>query len=195
MGGAAALTAAILLLPGLLQIQAMAPRYQGDGLTAEEFVQNYNQFSRFLSPPDSQLSQLTLDGTFREPQRSPNSISLFDSAPVELAFAQEEGVLTAVSCAYRFEDSNGSMAALPTQVLTKTLWSFLYGRPGLSRDELVDLIAQLEDHPAESLSWSRDGIQVRYQPALQGYQSYASALVAEGNGPHRVQVDFTVSLE
>ncbi len=112
---------------------------------------------------------------------------------MELEFTQEEGVLTAVSCAYRFEDSVGTTAALPTQVLTKTLWSFLYGRPGLSRDELVSLITQLEEHPAEPLSWSQDGMQVSYQPALQGYQSYgSSALVAEGSGPHRVQVDFTV---
>ena len=197
LGGAAALVAAILLLPGLLHIRAMAPRYQGDGLTAEQFVQNYNQFSRFLAYPDSQLSQLTQDGTFQEPQESPStvSISLFDSAPVELEFVQEQGVLTAVSCAYRFEDSAGAMAALPTQVFTKTLWSFLYGRPGLSRDELVELIGQLEEHPAEPLSWSRDGMQVSYQPSLQGYSSYgSSALVAEGSGPYRVRVDFTVSL-
>lgn len=195
LGGAAALVAVILLLPGLLHIWAMSPRYQGEGLTTEQFVQNYNQFSRFLAWPGTPISQLTPDGTFQEPQNSSNviSISLFDSAPVELEFTQEEGVLTAVSCAYRFEDSVGTTAALPTQVLTKTLWSFLYGRPGLSRDELVSLITQLEEHPAEPLSWSQDGMQVSYQPALQGYQSYgSSALVAEGSGPHRVQVDFTV---
>ena len=186
LGGAAALVAAIVLLPGLLHLWAMSPRYQGEGLTAEQFVQNYNQISTFLAWPGTTINQLTSDGTFSDPQGFP--------VDLELEFTQEEGVLTAVSCAYRFEDSGGAECVLPTRELSRVLWSFLYGRPGLSRDELVELIARLEDHPTEPFSWSRPGMQVEYQPEIQGYRHYG-LLVPEGPGPHRVRVDFTVSLE
>ena len=185
LGGAVVLTAAILLLPGLLQIWAMAPRYQGDGLTVEQFVQNYNQFSRFLALPGSEIRPLTPEGTFSPPQ----------GLPVMLEFSQEEDILTAVSCTYRFEDAGGTITVLPIRELSKVLWSFLYGRPGLSRDELVELITRLEEHPGDPLSWSQDGIQVRYQPSVQGYYLAGTALVAEDTGPYRVSVDFTVFLE
>lgn len=198
LGSAAVLVAAILLLPGFLHSRAMSPRYQGEALTVEQFVHNYNQVSRFMAPPDSQLSQLTPDGTFQEPQSDPGSVSfssLLDSAPVELEFSQEDGILTAVSCTYRFEGSS-NVTTLPIQAFTKTLWSFLYGRPGLSRNELMDLIAQMEKHPDASLFWSKAGIKVSYQPVLQGYSGFGSStLTAEFSGPRRVQVDFTVSLE
>lgn len=187
LGGAAALVAAILLLPGLLHIWAMSPRYQGEGLTAEQFVRNYNQISTFSVWPGTPVSQLSLDGTFSEP--------LWFPAKLELDFTQEEGVLTTVSCAYRFEGESGvDSTVLPTSVLSKVLWSFLYGRPGLSRDELVDLIAQMEERPDDPLSWSHSGMHVEYQPVIEGYIRYGT-LVPEGPGPRLAQVDFTVSLE
>lgn len=189
LAGAAALVPALLLLTYFLHLWAMSPRYQGDGMTAEQFVQNYNQFSTFEAWPGTPINQLAPDGTFSYPQWFP--------AELELEFTQEEGVLTAVSCSYRFEDSSGyEPTVLPTRELSKVLWSFLYGRPGLSRDELEDLIAQLEDHPAEPLVWSQAGIEVSYQPSVQGYHSTVySILYAEGDGSHQVQLDFTVSLE
>lgn len=184
---AAALVPALLLLTYFLHLWAMSPRYQGEGMTAEQFVQNYNQFSTFEACPGTPINQLAPDGTFSYPQWFP--------AELELEFTQEEGVLTAVSCSYRFEDSSGyEPTVLPTRELSKVLWSFLYGRPGLPRSKLVELMTQLEKHPDEPLSWSGPGLRVEYQPDIQGYVLYG-LLSPEGPGPRLAQVDFTVSLE
>lgn len=193
-GGAAALGLFLLLIP--IQRFSSAPRYQNDDLTVEQFVSNYNQFSKYLAGPDDRISELTVEGSFVTPPDPPNSVSidLFPSGPLQLDFTQEDGLLTEVFYSYRFTGTGDHATSLPTQATAKILWSFLYGRCGLSGSQLTDLIEQIESDPSSPLSWNKGGAVIEYRPDIQGYHTGSGYLFPMEGTPKRIQVDFTVSL-
>ena len=130
------------------------------------------------------------------PPDPPNSVSidLFPSGPLQLDFTQEDGLLTEVFYSYRFTGAGDHTTSLPTQATAKILWSFLYGRCGLSRSQLTDLIEQIESDPSSPLSWNKDGAVIEYRPDIQGYHTGSGYLFPMEGAPKHIQVDFTVSL-
>ena len=167
-------------------------------MTVEQFVENYNQFSQALAGADEAVERLTVEGTFVEPEDPPGAvvISLHEEAPLRLAFQEEDGALTAVSYSYHYEPAGEQLpTSLPDQETAKILWSFLYGRYSLSREELLDLMWQIEEQPDQPLEWTDEGAEILYRPEVLGYHVSDFGLIPkEGAEEYRVTAEFSVSL-
>lgn len=181
-----------------IQNWVLAPVNQDREMTVEQFVENYNQFSQALAGADEAVERLTVEGTFVEPEDPPGAvvISLHEEAPLRLAFQEEDGALTAVSYSYHYEPAREQLpTSLPDQETAKILWSFLYGRCSLSREELLDLMWQIEEQPDQPLEWTDEGAEILYRPEVLGYHVSDFGLIPkEGAEEYRVTAEFSVSL-
>ena len=170
---------------------------QDQALTVEQFVENYNQFSQNLAGPDEEVARLTAEGTFVEPEDPPGVVVIsLHEAPLRLAFQEEDGALASVSYSYRYEPAGEQLpTSLPEQETAKILWSFLYGRCGLSQEELLDLMGRIEEQPDQPLEWTDQGAEILYQPEVLGYHvSNLGLIPEEGAEEYRVTAEFSVSL-
>ena len=196
--GAVGLVLGSFALSVNIQNWVLSPVNQDQALTVAQFVENYNQFSQNLEGPDVPVEQLTAEGTFVEPEDMPGVavVSLYEDAPLRLEFQEEGGALTAVSYSYRYAPSGDRLpTALPGRTTAKILWSFLYGRCGLSREELLDLMGQIEEQPDQPLEWTDQGAEILYQPEVLGYYVNNWGLIPEESAKeYQVTAEFSVSL-
>ena len=68
-------------------------------------------------------------------------------------------------------------------------------RCGLSREELLDLMGQIEEQPGQPLEWTDQGAKILYQPEVLGYYVNNWGLIPEeGAEEYQVTAEFSVSL-
>ena len=181
---------------------ALSPVHQNQDLTVAQFVENYNQFGDTLAGPEGIVERLTEEGTFLEPELPPNTflLDMAERAPFQLDFHEEDGVLTEISYTYRWEPGETDDSVfLPVEETAKIIWNFLYGRSEFSREELLEMMEQIEEMPNERVIQSRGGASLSYQPEIQGYAvtpfSASFGLYPQAEAEkYRVYVEFSVSL-
>ena len=215
LAGAGALVAVCIGLTIWGAQYALTPVHQNEDRTVEQFVENYNQYSRTLAGPDRDFDRLRTDGTFEEDGSSWTYLmpaawtgmmgfvtedeitSLF-----QLEFQEEDGVLTGISYSYRYHYAPGvsetlpGPTALPWAKTAKLLWCFLYGRGEMSREQLERLIDHFQEFPYLPLAWEQEGISVDYQPKVRGYnKDVLSMSPRPAAEEYLVEAEFFVSLE
>lgn len=201
--GALAGLAVFALLQG--RSAAMAPRHQGD-LTVAQFVENFNDTQRFHLQGDEELNELlTVNGTFEEVHRPGQPtrivITLYDDAPpLVFQWQVEDGLLTGLSFSYEVETVT---AAIPIDEMASAVWSLLYGREGIGRNELTQVHDELlalssEYQPSGRLDYHHDfeGASVDFTLTSQGYviTSWGTLLPLDQGAQTACQMDFSLAL-
>lgn len=180
---------------------AMTPQYPGPGLTAEQFVDNYNRLNDFLVGKSNVAQRLTADGTFQEVEH-PNTIvfSLGDSHPDPVfTFTEEDGILTAVTLSNAFQDSHPtgsnsfSIATVPYDEMALTTYAFLLGRPGIGQLDLAQLIRDFLD-TRESFQYGLPGALVQCDMDFRGYVPGQDYLFPVEGRDQSYKFSFTISL-
>lgn len=180
----------------------------------EQFVENYNQYSRTLAGPDQDFDRLRADGTFEKGSSSwtyllPSTwTGIAGFVPegeitslLHLEFQEEDGVLTGLSYSYRYYTPGESETlpgptALPWAKTAKLLWCFLYGRDGMSREQLESLLDHFQELPYQSLTWEGESVRVDYQPEVRGYnKDVISMFPRPAAEEYLVAAEFSVSLD
>lgn len=185
------------LAVGLLwcgQQYAMTPRYHGPGLTTEQFVDNYNQFSAFRSGKDALAQELTADGTFQPLPHTSSAIALFpggDTA-IPFSFQEENGALTSVTLSLS-SDSGEIRPSLPTYQMQVSAWAFLYGRPGIQRGDLWDILLNMEYYSG-SFHYDLPGAVLDCQLEWEGYQNIGSMLIPTEGESQQYRMTYTIAL-
>lgn len=179
----------------------MTPSYRGPGLTAEQFVDNYNRLNDFLVGKSNVAQRLTVDGTFQEVEH-PDTIvfSLGDSYPdPAFTFTEENGVLTAVAISRAFQDSYSagsnsfSIATVPYDDMALTTYAFLLGRPGVSRGDLARIIQDFSD-TREDFQYDLPGASVQCDMDFRGYVPGQDYLFPVEGRDQSYTFRFTISL-
>lgn len=181
----------------------MTPQYRGVGMTREQFVSNYNQFSAYLYGKENLAQRLTVQGELEEVEPGDGSvvISLGSGAPQpQFTFTEENGVLTAVTISRHFqrglpeEENSFAIDSVPYDAMTITAWSLLCGRPGISRGELRQLVRDFSGR-RESFHDSLDGAEVDCQMDFRGYIPGQDYLFPADGQEQSYDFTFTISLD
>lgn len=189
------------------ETQAMAPIHQGD-MTVSQFVENFNDTRRFRLQSDQRLdSLLTNDGTFEKTPVPDNVIVIdpFGEAPAlvfdfDVEVTENGELLRKVSFSHSFENV---AAAIPVEEMAVAVWSLLYGREGISKEEMNRVhneIINLSDTsaPTAPISYHHDfdGAQVDFTLTASdgyGFTSWGTLLPLPGLQA-ACQMDFSVSI-
>lgn len=186
------------------ETRAMAPIHQSD-MTVSQFVENYNDTRRFRLQWDDRMDSLLTDSGAFESLPAPNNvitIDPYDEAP-PLAFdfrtGTSDGLLKEVSFSYCVENVT---TAIPVEEMAVAVWSFLYGRDGITKAEMNRVhneIINLSDTsvPKDNISYHYDfdGAQVDFTMTSQGYAftSWGTLFALPGQDAS-CQMDFSVRL-
>lgn len=201
VGYLAAVAACIGLMAGG-HCLAARPLHMGPDMTAEQFVDNYNQYMAFTYGEANLSRRLTADGTFEEIERpGAYTFNIFGEGPVPEAafqFTQKEGRLTGVTLS-RIYESHGFIleeqsyaVSIPYEEALAAVHSFLYGR--LGGKKTGDLCDTLMEERGNLHSYL-DGVEINSEMRFSGYSAWGdSALFAGAGQSQSYFVELTMAL-
>ena len=203
------LLAAALLLAGCFfalfqgQTRAMAPIHRGD-MTVSQFVENYNDTRRFRLEWDDRLDSLLTDSGVFEELPTPNNVIVVDpyddAPPLAFDFRTDSGLLREVSFSYHVENA---AVSIPVEEMAVAVWSLLYGRDGITKEEMNRVhneIINLSDTstPTGRISYHHDFDGARVDFTMTVSEGYAfspwGALFPLPGKQAACQMDFSVKL-
>ena len=183
---------------------ASMPPHRGPELTAEQFVENYNQCMAFVYGEENLSRRLAADGTFQEIE-TPGVVVIHvfgDGGPIPeeaFRFTQEDGRLTGVALVQRYESSGpfteeeeNYTAFVPYDEIYVAMRSFLWrqlGNKGVS--DLHDALIK----QGGTLHRALDGAQIDSEMHFSGYDAWGdSTLFPQEGMPQRYSVEFSMTL-
>lgn len=201
VGYLAAFAACIGLVTGG-HLLAARPPHRGDSLTAEEFVDNYNQYVVFARGEGNPAQVLTADGTFEEVTRTDREIVISfwgDDGVVPRAsfrFEPEEGPLTKVTLVRQYgggpaAEGQSNMVSIPYDEIYVAMRSFLWSR--LGDKGVTDLYEQLLEGDG-NLCRVMDGVEVDSRMRFSGYDRFGDSLIAQDDAEQSYFVEFSMEL-
>lgn len=180
---------------------ASRPPHRGQSLTAEQFVDNYNQCMAFAFGEENLSRRLTLKGTFEEKHSQGYAVHLWGEAPVPegyFFFVQGSGGLSKVIFTRKYEgggpldeeDTYG--VGIPYDELYVAMRSFLWQRLG---EKGVDALYQGLVEQGGNYHTGLGDVQVDSEMRFSGYLPFGEdALFAEEGQTQSYFVEFTMEL-
>lgn len=152
------------------------PDNRGD-LTVAQFCENYNQMVRYYS---SSTARLNPDGSWVEapqtndegytPENTIRLEDLFQSAPPQLTFTEEDGVMTGMQMTIS-EASSEPFLATGQEEMLLSIYAFVMAQDSYTvfSDDLSHLSASIAEHAFTSFDETLFGVRLTCQVDLEGY--------------------------
>ncbi len=199
-GCAAAFVVCVGLMVGGHFLAAMPP-HRGPELTAEEFVDNYNQYMAFIYGEENLSKRLTLNGTFEEKPTDGVVIYAFGESPVPdawFSFEQGGSGLTKVVLTQKY-DASGPLAvdedyavSLPYDEIYAATRSFLWRQ---LRTKGVNSLCKTLVEQGGNYHTVLEGVRVDSEMRFSGYRPFGEdTLFAEEGKAQSYFVEFTMEL-
>lgn len=202
-GWLAAFAASIGLMVGG-HFLAARPPHMGDSLTAEEFVDNYNQCMAFTYGEENLSRRLTVEGTFEDVERDDGTVIIQimenDQLPDPVfSFGQGDGGLNQVTFTWEYDsgvplgDHQIYMISIPYQKVYTAMRSFLLRRLGEREiNALYEALVKAEGN----LHNVQDGVEIHSEMRFSGYYVFddSSSLLAEKGQVQSFFVEFSMEL-
>lgn len=170
--------AVVLLLArfGAAQLAALPPN-RGD-ITVEEFARNYNRLAGY----HDYVFRLDKDGTWRDLNSNGEFvISLNDIDAPDFICTEEDGVMTGLTFTLTVKGDKESWVSIFTSRRVLAVLAYVQAHaPGLSSDEVDELIRTMEQDPFRSLQKTVHGVRVTWDVS---YTGYYTGMLGEGLVP------------
>lgn len=203
VGGYLAAAAACIGLVVGGHLLAARPAHRGPNLTAEEFVDNYNQYMEFTYGQDNLSQRLTLRGAFEDVEQDDGTVIIHvmenDQLPDPFfSFGQGDGRLNQVTLTWKYDsgvplgENQSYMISIPYQKVYAAMRSLLWSRLGEKGiNSVYNALAEGEGNYHAKL----DGVSIDSEMRFSGYYAFDdSTLLAEKGQPQSCFVEFTVTL-
>lgn len=201
IGGYLAVCAACVGLMAGGHLLAARPPHRGTSLTAEQFVDNYNQCMAFAYGEGNLTRRLTLGGTFEE--KEPEGVVVYVLGEPQVPegyffFGQGEGGLSKVVFTRRY-DASGPLrkeesysVGIPYDEIYVAMRSFLWGRLG---NKGINALYEALEAQEGNYHTSLGGVQVDSDMRFTGYQFFGKDyLFAQEGEKQSYFVEFTIAL-
>lgn len=201
-GYLAAFAACIGLMVGG-HLLAARPPHTGKTLTAEQFVENYNQYRAFTYGEENLTRRLALDGSFEDipHEGSVVVIPVMENEEVpdpSFQFGLNGDSLEQVTLVRRFQTSeplgehDSYFVSVPYEEIYTAMRALLYGRLG---DRKIDALYQALLEAGGNFHSSRDGVKIDSEVRFTGFQLFnRDTLLSEKGQAQTYLVEFTISL-
>lgn len=183
---------------------AARPLHPGDNLTAEEFVENYNQYRAFAYGEENLTQRLALDGSFEDIPREGSSVVVipitgFDGIP-DPFFRFEQGAdgLERVTLIHSFQtpdalgERDSYLVSVPYEKIYAAMRALLYGRLG---DRKISALYQELVEAKGTFFSSQEGVEIESRLSFTGFYLFSDdMLLAEKGQAQSYHLEFTMSL-
>lgn len=166
---AVAVVAAVVLLlsarVGAAKLAALPP-HRGD-ISVAEFAQNYNRLAGY----HDYVSRLDSDGTWRDLNGNGQVvISLNEIDAPDFTCTEEDGVMTGLTFTLTVNGDKENWVPVFTSRRVLAAMAYVQAHaPGLSSDEVDELIRTMEQDPFRSLQKTVHGVRVTWDVSYAGY--------------------------